>query len=154
MVIDTDKDYKVEYMINQRFKPTLWEIHEWASVVHGIFMKDLENEPDIKKFTMEIIGRIWMCWYIGWHNCDFDNKVLLWELKNKWSAMPKEYITSAKIFDTMKASTDLCKIPNPRWWYKRPKLQEFGENSEWFRSSSTDDKWARYHLSQKPKSRG
>jgi uncharacterized protein YprB with RNaseH-like and TPR domain len=23
MVIDTDKDYKVEYMINQRFKPTL-----------------------------------------------------------------------------------------------------------------------------------
>ena len=105
--------------------------------IHGIsneMVKDLPtaSECDRIKWFIKIMSNADL---IVWHNINYDLDMMLLEARRAYPTFDfTEWFDECKkkSIDTMMLSIDLCKLPNARWWYKRPKLTElykvlFGE---------------------------
>jgi DNA polymerase-3 subunit epsilon len=110
-----------------------YEIHEGAAEIHGI-----TKEMCISDGTSPIDELRSLLWIMS-----VADKVIAHNLSFDWDMVSKDRIrysvgepmpSHGKVFCTMKATTDICKLPhtNGRGGYKWPKLQElhvflFGE---------------------------
>lgn len=122
---DGEKVSEKEYII----KPDGFEIPEIASRVHGITTeKAIESGNEIREVLEDFFSTLSTCDTIVGHNISFDINIVGAEY---WRLYQKSPFTDQKVFCTMKAGTDICKIPG-KYGYKWPKLHElyfaiFGE---------------------------
>lgn len=114
---------------NHIIEPDGWIIPAEASAVHGIsndYAKSfgIPVGKALVSFTELLIQADWLVA----HNIDFDDLILASEL-HRLRADIIEQFKAKRRFCTMKASTDICKLPAP--WssrkYKWPKLTEAHE---------------------------
>ena len=115
--------------IDQLIKPNC-NIPLEVSKIHGIYDKDVADKPSMQECIHEIRDVFHKADVAVAHNLEFDQKLLNIELERL--GLPKQFLPK-QIFDTMKLSTDMCKIPNKRGGHKYPKLEEvymflFGKN--------------------------
>lgn len=114
---------KAEFIV----KPSGFEIPEHVSRVHGITTERAMTEGKYVQFVMNYFHE-WtlLSDTIVGHNSDFDVNVLGAEFIRQGRENPFKGKT---IIDTMKSSTDYCKIPSPyrMGGYKWPKLSELYE---------------------------
>lgn len=129
----TDIDGRVLKAISEIILPMDWDIPKQASDVHGI-TTELANRLGTPRHTIvewfnNVVGHAAL---IVAHNADFDMKIMRAQAAKEgisfWSNLPP-------IFDTMKESTDLVKLPSRYGNYKWPTLMElheflFGEKFE------------------------
>lgn len=100
--------------------PEGWEIGEGAQAVHGITMDQCYKFGIPALAALSVVSsmiknsRLFIC-----HNADFDSRMMDIEYAYKGGAMP-----AIPHFCTMKATTDLCKLPGNYGKYKWPKLAE------------------------------
>lgn len=97
--------------------------------IHWISNEMVANKPlafESEEF-LEFLKRTKEVDYIVWHNINYDLDMMLLETRRMFSSHDHEIWfmqCKEKSLDTMQVSTDLCKLPNARWWYKWPKLNE------------------------------
>lgn len=101
--------------------PEGFEIPKAASDINGITTERARKEGhDLRAVLSAFMGDVNECVAVIGHNVDFDKKIVGAELIR--NGQP-DTIGTKRSFDTMKAGTDMCKIPG-RYGYKWPKLQE------------------------------
>lgn len=111
-----------------------------ASQVHGIYDKDIADTPYFSVNADRIIQILNRADIVAWHNIEFDEEVLSYELQRLWR---KWDYSPMKTMCTMRLSTDYCKLQG-RWFsYKPPKLAElhkflFDEWFEWAHNAMVD----------------
>ena len=123
--IITDENGNIEADENRLINHTIdYEINEKAFEVHGISKEMCANGADPVVTLRRLLYNMSISDRIIAHNLAFD-----WDMVSKdrtrygiEDPMPNH----SKVFCTMKATTDICKIdhPNGRGGYKWPKLQE------------------------------
>lgn len=106
--------------INQYVNVTK-KIPEEVTKITWIENKDLEKYWYIQSYIEEFILLLKNATYVIWHNVEFDKNMIIEEAKR--CNIPFNS-SSIRWIDTMKPTTDLVKIPDGKWWYKRPKLKE------------------------------
>ncbi len=102
-----------------------------ASQVHGIYDRDVENQPYIESSIDVILKVLNSSDIVVGHNIEFDEWVLWHELARLWRH--GEY-TPMKSICTMRSSTDYCKLQWRGFSFKPPKLSELHRFlfDEWF----------------------
>lgn len=120
----TDNTGRVVTEINVMVKPEGFAIPKEASDIHGI-TTELASEFGFRLDTVLSIfyvltkrAQVLVC-----HNFDYDNFIIKGELERAQQIERLAEYCKLKSFCTMKASTNLCKIPGP-YGFKWPKLQE------------------------------
>lgn len=133
--IVTDDEGKILDEHNVLVKPEGWEISAEMSAIHGITQEmalaDGLSESMVASLALSLIKESSL---LVAHNLQFDKflvRILLRrcglltdEMDQWWKALP--------VFCTMRATTDICKLPSERGGWKWPKLIEahqhaFGE---------------------------
>jgi len=130
----TDENGEILEQRNTLINHTIeYEINEKAFEIHGI-SKEMCNESglDPADVLRDLLWKMSIADKIIAHNLAFD-----WDMASKDRtrySIGEPMPAHSKVFCTMKATTDICKIehPNGRGGYKWPKLQElhtflFGE---------------------------
>lgn len=121
-------DGKVIAKTSNIIKPKGWTIEEEAEEVHGISLKQCEEEGiDIMEALLPFVAMYRWSNYVIAHNIDFDSKVFISELIRNGATKEVELYKSKKKICTMSKTTDYCKLPNPNTrynTYKWPKLEE------------------------------
>ena len=106
---------------NLIIKPEGFTIPTEASNVHGITTeKAIAEGKDLETVLKQFAKLVAEAEFIVAHNISFDEKIIGAEFIRK--NITTDFESKPKIC-TMKASTDLCKIPGP-YGYKWPKLSE------------------------------
>lgn len=102
-----------------------------ASQVHGIYDRDVENEPYMEDRIDDIIKVLNSVDIVSGHNVSYDEEVLGYELERLGRA--GEY-TPSQVICTMKSSTQYCKLQGRGLAFKPPKLAELHKFlfEEWF----------------------
>lgn len=113
--------------INQLIKPKI-NIPFASSQVHHIYDIDVASSPEIKEKIDDFLNIINESDIIVWHNIEYDEGMMLLELKRLW----REFDYKPKhTFCTMKTTVDFCAI---RWngeRFKYPKLWELYKKLFW-----------------------
>lgn len=113
----------------QLIKPPV-PISSEASSIHGITEEMLADKPVMSEVIDEILALFNQADIAVAHNLSFDQRLIEFELerlnRNKNFLPPQ-------IFDTMKETRELCRLPGRGDGFKSPKLQElykflFGKN--------------------------
>lgn len=128
--IDDENNYKELERHNFLIKPKI-PIPFSASQVHGIYDRDVENEPYIEEKIDEIMKILNGVDVVAGHNVAYDEEVISYELERMNRS--GEY-TPAQVICTMRSSTDYCKLQWRGMSYKPPKLAELHKFlfEEWF----------------------
>ena len=95
-----------------------------AQRTHGLSYEHLmQNGVDVKEVISRIIPHLYYCQYHIGHNLNYDSNILACEMfRNNTLGVANK---TTHYICTMQASTDYCKIPNPKYkGYKWPKLTE------------------------------
>ncbi len=130
-----------ERVIDQYINPQI-PIPEGASNVHWVTDALAQQFEPIEANIKEFVAYYLKADLIIGHNIKFDIEKLKYEL----SRLKLNYnLMQVPIYDTMHKATDVVKIDNGRWWYKRPKLTAtykflFGEDFEDAHNSLADVK--------------
>jgi len=91
---------------NILIKPPI-SIPYWASQVHHIYDIDVRDAPVMSEVIDEIMDFIWKADAIIWHNIEYDEDMLLVELKR----LEKLHLyTPDQVICTMKTTVDFCSI--------------------------------------------
>lgn len=102
-------------------KPDGWKITEGAREVHGITDEICEKHGIDSKIAFQLFDRFVNCAHgVVAHNLDFDTKMMKIECEAHNFMMP--YFNEP--FCTLKATTNICKLPGKYGKYKWPKLSE------------------------------
>lgn len=116
-----DENRNLRASLNLIIRPDGWGIPAEASAIHGITTEHAwEYGVPLLVALQAFDALLFQANCIVAHNISFDEPVMATQLYRE--GLPN-YMTGKKSFCTMKASTDICKIPGPRG-YKWPKLQE------------------------------
>lgn len=118
--IDENNEYKELERYNFLIKPRIL-IPFSASQVHGIYDKDVENEPYIEGKIDEIMRVLNSVDVVVGHNVSYDEEILGYELERL--GRTGEY-TPSQVVCTMKSSTQYCKLQGRGMSFKPPKLAE------------------------------
>lgn len=120
ILVDSSREVRAE--INLIVKPEGFSIPEEASRVHGITTEvaDLWGLP-LRTVLIVFSSLIHKANTIVAHNLDYDSIVMRGEWKR--AEMGTLFTESHRPFCTMKASTEICKLPGP-YGFKWPTLQE------------------------------
>ncbi len=121
------KEFHEEHRMNQYINVKKKSRPE-AEKVHGISKKTVEKFWFLKDYIDEFLEYIDKSDYIIWHNLDFDVKMLEQECDRIGKGIDWWRKT---LFCTMKSTTDIVRISDSKWWYKRPKLQELHKHLFW-----------------------
>ena len=118
------------------------EIPKEVTKITWITNKDLIKYWYISNYIEEFLVNLKNADYVIWHNVEFDKNMIIEEAKRCNIKFDSNKI---KWIDTMKATTDLVKIPNKYWPYKYkwPKLQElykflFNRTFSWAHDAMND----------------
>jgi len=104
------------------FRPPI-PIPEEASKIHGITDERVKNMPAFQQAFPIIVTHLVLADCIIAHNASFDMNMLYFEAKRM--GQEKDILLQRdKIFCTMEATTDLCRIRGKFGKYKWPRLQE------------------------------
>lgn len=119
-----DNDDKVKGEINLIIKPDGWTVPKEASDIHGITneMAEKYGVPAIVAFAA-FSNLVKAADTLVAHNFDYDDKIVQREFDLLGKSAALSAFTSKSAFCTMKASTDILKIPGPRG-NKWPSLME------------------------------
>jgi DNA polymerase III epsilon subunit-like protein len=134
IIWEYEEDWKIikEESIDLLFNPNE-EIHESASNIHWFTIDKVKNEPFFKTFIPKFVKYVKDVDLVVWHNVQFDIKAIEFEINRLYIERKKELDekvinflknTKDKSKCTMLSAVDFCKLPNPRGWYKWPKLLE------------------------------
>lgn len=128
--IDEENNYRELERHDFLVKPKI-PIPFSSSQVHGIYDKDVENEPYIDEKMDQIIKILNSVDVVAWHNISYDEEIINYELDRLWRT--GEY-TPAQAICTMKSSTQYCKLQGRGAAYKPPRLAELHQFlfDEWF----------------------
>ena len=112
---------------NILIKPPI-SIPYWASQVHHIYDIDVRDAPVMSEVIDEIMDFIWKADAIIWHNIEYDEDMLLVELKR----LEKLHLyTPDQVICTMKTTVDFCSIQWNGLRFKYPKLWELHKKLFW-----------------------
>lgn len=128
--IDENNEYRELERHNFLVKPRI-SIPFSASQVHGIYDKDVENEPYIEDRIDDIMKILNSVDIVSGHNVSYDEEVIGYELARLGRA--GDY-TPSQVICTMRSSTEYCKLQGRGASYKPPKLAELHKFlfEEWF----------------------
>lgn len=111
---------------NHIIEPDGWDIPAEAAAVHGITLERAKAEGvPISRAIINFVELLIQTEWLVAHNIDFDDLILHSEL-HRMRADILEQFKAKRRFCTMRAATDICKIPTGwgRGKYKWPKLVE------------------------------
>ncbi len=121
----TSEDGRVYRATSVIIKPSGYEIPEASSNVHGITTKIADALGVGLGFALAwFIDALGCASLIVAHNAEFDLKVMKAQMMRESAVTSAEYLSGFPVFDTMKESTDLVKLPGRFGSYKWPKLNE------------------------------
>ena len=107
---------------NYLIKPIGFTIPQSATNIHGVSMANaLENGHKIQSILNVFLEDTKDANALIGHNVEFDLKVVQAEL---YRLNIDNNFSGVTILDTMRLSTNFCKIPNKRYGYRYPKLIE------------------------------
>jgi len=117
-----DEERNVKAIINCRVNSGLEEqVPEGAYKVHGISLAEVQEFGLPIKVVCSILSNLRkMSSRIIAHNIEFDMNVMA----AQFSRIDREFDTVSGVFCTMRASSFVLKLPNPRGGFKWPKLSE------------------------------
>lgn len=130
--MNANMEYREISRENFLVKPPV-SIPFWASQVHGIYDRDVEDKLPIWDHMDTILKILHSADIVAWHNIEYDETIIAFELDRL--SRKGEY-APAKSLCTMRLSTDYCKLQGRGFSYKPPKLAElhkflFDEYFEW-----------------------
>jgi DNA polymerase III epsilon subunit-like protein len=135
----TENGFQEEKQVNILLNPQM-PIPFAASQVHHIYDIDVRDAPKIDEKIDEILSIINEADIIVGHNIEYDEQMILLELKR----VQKEYAYQPKqVVCTMKTSVDFCALQGNGARFKYPKLWElhkklFDEYFIWAHDAMTD----------------
>jgi len=106
--------------INWYIKPKI-EIPFDSTEGHCITNEQVKDSPSFKQIASQLHEIFAGCDVAVAHNIEFDKMVLQIEFER--AGLPKEFLPS-QLFDTMKETKDLCRLPGRLGGYKSPRLSE------------------------------
>lgn len=125
--VSKDNGFKEIERIDQLVRPRI-SIPFWASQVHWIYDKDVQDSPFIEEVVDNFLKFLNKADFVVWHNIEFDEEILkneLARLGRKWDYQPMKSIC------TMRWSTDFCQLQWRGFSFKPPKLNELYRKIFW-----------------------
>ncbi|MBD3270822.1 3'-5' exonuclease [Candidatus Peregrinibacteria bacterium] len=116
----SNKAFKEIGRFNQLIKSPV-KIPENCTQIHGITDQMVEKMPSFVEKSQEIYDLFKNADMAVAHNLEFDKTILDAEFKR--SGLDNHYLPT-ELYDTMKETKSLCKLPGRNGNYKSPKLME------------------------------
>lgn len=118
-----DKDGKELDRVYEIIKPEGFVIPDMVAKIHGVTQ---EHALTVGKDRLEVLKKFQImvensCLVVA-HNFDFDRQIM--EIEEAYSDGKFDWTGRPASYCTMKATTNICKIPSARGGYKWPKLME------------------------------
>ena len=119
----TDKNGNELTRVSDIIKPDGFIIPDQVAKIHGITTEraNEEGKPCIE-VLQKFQSMLEQSSLIVAHNFDFDRQIM--EIEEAYSEGKFDWTTRPASYCTMKATTNICKIPSARGGYKWPKLME------------------------------
>lgn len=118
-----DKDGKELDRVYEIIKPEGFVIPDMVAKIHGVTQeRALTEGKDRLEVLKKFQGMVENSCLVVAHNFDFDRQIM--EIEEAYSDGKFDWTGRPASYCTMKASTNICKIPSARGGYKWPKLME------------------------------